>query len=78
LIYSAAMRFTWKKLHLATIGLLMLIGAGCGRFQGSYSVSPLSLLLPGIARHEPTRQTEPSDPADPTTKTDRPRFAAAR
>lgn len=34
---------------LAGLGLL---GAGCGGVQGSHSVSPASLFLPGLIQHE--------------------------
>ena len=46
------MRFTRKNLRLATLGLALLGSVGCGGFRGSYSVSPLTFLLPGLVKTE--------------------------
>jgi hypothetical protein len=41
-----------KAVILAGLPLAALVAGGCGGFQGSHSVSPASLFLPGLIRYD--------------------------
>jgi hypothetical protein len=53
---------------------LLLFLAGCGGFQGSHTVSPLSFFLPGLLKADPPpAQVMPlPDPVDPQPKAEDP------
>lgn len=45
----------------------MLGAVGCGSVSQSYSVSPLSFLLPGIVQNDPQPNDKAAEPAVPDT-----------
>jgi hypothetical protein len=44
------MRFSRKQLCLAMASLALLGGSGCSSMHHSYSVSPLTFLIPGLVQ----------------------------
>ena len=44
------MRFSRKQLRLAMASLALLGGSGCSSMHHSYSVSPLTFLIPGLVK----------------------------
>jgi len=42
---------------LALVGISAVFGAGCGGIQGSHSISPASLFLPGLLKNDPPAVT---------------------
>jgi hypothetical protein len=45
-----SVRLNWKKLRFAALPALVLLGAGCGGFSASRTVSPLDFILPGVLK----------------------------
>jgi hypothetical protein len=50
-------RLNWKLLRFAVVPALVLLGAGCGGFSATRSVSPASFFLPGIMKADPAPAT---------------------
>jgi hypothetical protein len=65
-----AVRSQWKKLWaVAAMALLLTVLTGCGGFSATRSISPASILLPGLLQADPlppapTDGTLPTVPAD--------------
>jgi len=60
-------KLLWKKLQLGIFAGLTVLPTGCGGLHGSYSVSPKTILLPGLMKVEP----KPVDPDNQLTIDDR-------
>jgi hypothetical protein len=48
----------WKILQFSVFAGLTIMATGCGGFQGSYRVTPMTFLLPGFGKVE----TKPANP----------------
>ncbi len=44
------MRLLWKKLQFGVFAGLTVLVTGCGGLTGTYRVTPLSFLLPGLVK----------------------------
>jgi hypothetical protein len=49
---------------LALLAVFSLLAGGCGGINGSQSVSPASLLLPGLLRADPPQTNAPVLPGE--------------
>jgi hypothetical protein len=56
------MQYCRKTMRVAMIALLLGLGAGCGGFSGSHSVSPASFFLPGLIKAAPAPSPEAPAP----------------
>jgi hypothetical protein len=56
----------WKCIQLAMLVATLALGAGCGGFHASKSVSPATFLLPGLMKNQtPATQDSVIPPAPP-------------
>lgn len=62
LVYTAPMIKATRAIGVSLMVSACLLGAGCGGFSGSQSVSPATFLLPGMTHCEPpTPEAAPMD-----------------
>lgn len=45
-------KWNWKWFRAASLLSIVALGAGCGGFHGSKSVSPASFLIPGLLKND--------------------------
>lgn len=63
--YSALVKRKWKALPVALLGLLPLLGTGCGGLALMPSISPASFFLPGLAEHQKAEPAPPRAEVEP-------------
>lgn len=54
-------KMNWKMFRLSLTAAVMFVAVGCGGINGSYNISPATLLLPGIGQVTPVSTNAPND-----------------
>lgn len=54
----------------AAMVLLAAVGVGCGGVNGSHSVSPASMFMPGLMKNDAPRPVKPGEATPPVQKSD--------
>jgi hypothetical protein len=55
----------WKLFQVASLLIILVLGAGCGGIRASKSVSPASFLIPGLLKNDVPAAQDSTIPASP-------------